>query len=283
MNINDLNTKELSTWCPGCGNFPLLAALKTAVVELGVSQNEIVVAGDIGCSGKESYWVKVNSFGGLHGRVIPLAEGIKMGNPALTVIADGGDGGIYGEGVNHLIAACRRNNDFTVLVHNNNVYALTTGQTSPTSIQGFRTKSHPKGVTDLPVNPICLALTAGATFVARGFASDIKHLSGIIKEAVSHKGFSIVDVLQPCVTFNHEQTNEFYKQNVYKLENTKHDYSDFNLAFRKGAEWPNIYKNESDGKIPIGIFYRTDRSQYPLKPLVLQSLDFDIKKVIAAI
>lgn len=267
MDISNLNAGEQPTWCPGCGNFEILAAVKFCLSEMNIDPHSVVLAGDVGCSGKLPYWVKTNGFLGLHGRVIAVAQGIKLGNPALTVLAHGGDGGIYGEGVNHLISAARRNIDIKVVVHNNFIYGLTTGQYSPTSRRGLKTKASPEGNFEVPVNPLLLALASGATFVARGFAGDIKHLSFLIKEAIKHSGFAILDVLQPCVSFNKEQTHEFYKERVYKLEESGYNKGNFDEAIKKASEW--IPEVETGGKerIPIGIFYQKTQPIYPIKKL----------------
>lgn len=262
MKPNDFDSPDKITWCPGCGDFGILAALKSALAEMEIPPHQIVITGDIGCSGKEPYWLKTNSFGGLHGRAVPLAEGIKLGNPDLTVIAIGGDGGVYGEGLNHLLTAARRNVDITVLVHNNLVYGLTTGQYSPTSLSGFKTKSSPAGSQEVPLNPLNITLAAQSSFVARGFAGDLPHLITLIKTGIGHPGFALIDVLQPCPTFNREQTFAFYKERVYPLEAVGHNPKNFEQAWQKSREWPG------SEKIPLGIFYQKERAVFTGKPLL---------------
>lgn len=276
MKPNDFDSPDKITWCPGCGSFGILGALKLALAEMGLAPQKIVLTGDIGCSGKEPYWLKTNSFGGLHGRTVPLAAGIKLGNPDLTVIAIGGDGGVYGEGLNHLLAAARRNVDITVLVHNNLVYGLTTGQYSPTSLSGFRTKSSPGGSVETPLNPLSLALAAEASFIARGFAGDLPHLVTLIKTGIGHHGFALIDVLQPCPTFNREQTFTFYKERVYPLEAVGHNPKDFEQAWRKSREWPG------SEKIPTGVFYQKERVVFAGKPF-LQGPPPTVEELIKAV
>lgn len=197
--------------------------------------------------------LKCYGFESLHGREIPVAMGAKLANKSLNVIAVAGDGDCYGEGLNHLINAARSNIDIALIVHNNMVYGLTTGQTSPTSEKGFKSKTTPLGVFDVPINPIALAISAGATFVARAYAGDVTHLKTMIAEAIRHKGFAIVDILQPCVTFNKINTYEFYQKRVYKL-GAEHDESNKIKALEKAFEWGE--------RIPIGVFFREERGTY---------------------
>jgi 2-oxoglutarate ferredoxin oxidoreductase subunit beta len=216
---------------------------------------EIVIAGDIGCSSKIADYIEVNTFSGLHGRVVPLADGVKLANHKLHVIAIGGDGGLYAEGGNHLLHAARRNINITVIVNDNQIYGLTKGQVSPTSDKDFVTGPTPDGAIELPINPLFIALASSATFVARGFAGDNNQLSNIIKESILHKGFSIVDILSPCVTFNKVNTIQSYKDRVYKLED-KPDYDKTNLtqALEKVREWGD--------HIPTGILYQISAPTY---------------------
>ena len=271
--LEDYSTKEYPTWCPGCGNFGIWNALKEAFVKLNLLPNTTVLVSGIGCSGKVPYWTRTYGFCGLHGRPLPVATGIKLVNHKLNVIAISGDGDGYGEGTCHFIHTARRNLDITYLVHNNQVYGLTTGQASPTSDPGFITKSTPQGAIEQAVNPLTLAISAGATFVARGYAGDIKHLSNLIALAVKHKGFALVDILQPCVTFNHLNTFLWFSKRVYKL---KAPLKDKAKAFVKAQEWGN--------KIPIGVFYQEKKQLYEEehlkqvnkdKPLV----DYDISNI----
>jgi len=258
LNNSQMNHKP--TWCPGCGNFGIWQALKNALVELKIEPKSTVLVYGIGCHGNMFNWLPWTSFEGLHGRALPVAQGIKMVNPELTVLAIAGDGDCYGEGGNHLLHAARRNMDITLLVHNNQVYGLTTGQTSPTSNKGFKTKSTPAGTVELAINPLSISLAAGASFVARGFAGDIPYLTDLIVKAIKHRGFSVVDILQPCITFNQVNTFDWFRKRVYKLEEFKTD--DKLNALNKALEWP---KDGLDGKIPIGIFYEEERET--LRPL----------------
>jgi len=250
MQIKDYQTADVPNWCPGCGNYGIQAALKSALASLHIPTHELVISTGIGCGSKINHWVKCYGFEGLHGRSLPVATGIKLSNPKLTVLAIGGDGDGYGLGMGHFIHSMRRNLDATYIVQDNQIYGLTTGQTSPTSTRGTKSKSTPFGAIEIPVNPISLALAAGATYVARGYAGDIQHLSGLIADAIAHPGFAIIDVLQPCVTFNKVNTYDFFNSKVYKLtENLS-----INEAFVKAQEW--------DPKIPIGIFYKEIRPTY---------------------
>lgn len=248
-------TRERPNWCPGCGDYGIWTAVKMALVEMDIEPWKVLLVSGIGCSSKLPHWVKnVYGFHGIHGRVLPLATGARLANNELTVIGFAGDGDAYGIGMCHFIHAMRRNLDITYIVHDNQVYGLTTGQTSPTSDKGFATKSTPTGVIEIPVNPLALALASGATFVARGYAGDVKHLKTLMVEGVRHRGFALIDVLQPCVTFNRKNTHEWYAERVYKLEETGYDPTDKTQAFLKAQEW--------DDKIPVGILYREVRPTY---------------------
>lgn len=253
--ISDFSTSRLPTWCPGCGDFGIWAALKNALVELNLGPEGVVFVFGIGCHGNMNDALKASNFEGLHGRPVPVASGIKMANHKLPVFAISGDGDALGEGGNHFIHACRRNYDLTYIIHDNQLYALTTGQTSPTSPKGTKTKSNPDGSIDYPFNPLSLAIAAGATFVARGFAGDIPHLTNLIKLAHQHKGFSVLDILQPCVTFNKTNTYQFYRQYTYKL-GEEYQTSDKIKAYEKAMEW------ENSGKIPLGVFYEENKPTY---------------------
>lgn len=240
-------------WCPGCGNFAILTALKQALVALDIEPHRVLLVSGIGQAGKLPHYTKGNVFNSLHGRTLPPATGAKIASPALVVIAIGGDGDGYGEGGNHLLGAARRNNDITYLVHNNQVYGLTKGQASPTSDFGFVTKTTPQGA-DMPLNPVALAIVAGATFVARGFAGDIQHLSQLIVQGVEHRGFALIDILQPCPTFNHQNTFAWFRERVYKLDDQQHDPTNRRAALEKAAEWGD--------RIPIGVLYREQRATF---------------------
>ncbi|MBI5465433.1 2-oxoacid ferredoxin oxidoreductase [Candidatus Gottesmanbacteria bacterium] len=244
------------TWCPGCGNFGIWQALQDAFSELKIEPHQAVLVYGIGCHGNMANWLPITAFEGLHGRTLPVASGIKMISPGLTVLAIAGDGDCYGEGTNHFLHAARRNLDLTLLVHNNQVYALTTGQTSPSSNKGFKTKSTPTGTLELALNPLSISIAAGASFVARGFGGDIPHLTDLIIKAIKHKGFSIVDILQPCITFNQVNTFDWFGERIYKLEEENFKPTSKLVALEKSLEWP---QNGIDGKIPIGIFYEEER------------------------
>jgi 2-oxoglutarate ferredoxin oxidoreductase subunit beta len=253
VTVNDYKGIE-STWCPGCGNFGILSAVKNALVELGLEPHQVLMVSGIGQSGKLPHYMKCNTFNSLHGRPVPPAVAAKIANPKLTVIGVSGDGDGYGEGGNHFIHAMRRNHDITYLVHNNQVYGLTKGQASPTSDAGFVTKTTPHGAPS-PVSPLALAIVTGAAFVARGYAGDVKQLSGLIKEGITSRGFSLVDILQPCVSFNHKNTYEWYRERVYKLDDEKdYDPSDKIAALEKAMEWGD--------RIPTGILYRQERPTF---------------------
>ena len=276
----DLTTygKFETAWCPGCGNFGILDALKDALIKLSLSPHKIVLVSGIGQAAKLPHYLFGNVFNGLHGRAIPAATGIKLANRNLAVIVTSGDGDIYGEGANHLIHAIRRNIDITVIVHNNQVYALTKGQASPTSDLGFVTKVQPGGVIDAPLAPLTLAIALDAGFVARSFAGDKEHLSLMIQEGIKHKGFALIDVLQWCVTFNKKNNFLWYKQRSYKL-GPDYDPHDKVKAFEQSLEWGD--------KIPIGIIYKNGRQTYEdacglmkEKPLVEQEVNSTVVKTM---
>jgi 2-oxoglutarate ferredoxin oxidoreductase subunit beta len=240
----DQNDVEIS-WCPGCGNFPILESLKGTLSDLDIDPVNLVIVSGIGQAGKTPHYLKCNMFNGLHGRSIPLATGVKAGNPGLTVIAQGGDGDIYGEGGNHLLHGIRRNPNITVLVHNNMVYGLTKGQASPTSSRGFTTGVQVHGVTSEPLNPLALAISQKASFVARAFAGDKEETSRILAAAVTHNGFALVDILQPCVTFNKINTYQWFKEHIEPI-NESHDTTDQMRALELA------FMTE---KLPAGILY----------------------------
>ncbi|MDP2649821.1 MAG: 2-oxoacid:ferredoxin oxidoreductase subunit beta [bacterium] len=277
-------------WCSGCGDFGIWVSLKNAIVSLNLNPWEVVLVSGIGCSSKLPYWVKTYGFNGLHGRPMPVAEGIRLANHGLTVIVIGGDGDQYGEGVNHLVQAARRNVNLTLITHNNQIYGLTTGQYSPTTDTGEKNKATPTPVAETPLNPISLALSAGATFVSRGFAGDNKQLSQLISDAIIHKGFSLIDTMQPCVTFNKKNTFAWFYERVYKLEDEKHDFTDRALAFAKAEAWPlkRPLKEGEKEKIATGIFYKEEKPTWEdgipqIKdiPLVKQALEnIDISSIL---
>jgi 2-oxoglutarate/2-oxoacid ferredoxin oxidoreductase subunit beta len=259
--VADLSTACPNTWCPGCGNFGIEIAVKKAIAELcneeKIKKENLVAVTGIGCHGKIADYLKVNSFYSLHGRSIAPATGIKISRPELTVVAMAGDGDAYGEGLDHLIFAAKRNVNITVIIHDNRIYALTTGQVSPTSPKNFKGKSTPDGSLDKPINPPELMIVSGATFVARAFAGDAEFLRELIKKAVMHKGFSLVEVLQPCFTFFN--TYEYYRKNCYHLEEGR-DLQDKSAALSRAREWD--YSDIESPKIPLGIFYQTDQPTF---------------------
>jgi 2-oxoglutarate ferredoxin oxidoreductase subunit beta len=242
-------------WCPGCGDYGILEALRRALAELAVPNEEVVVVSGIGCSSQLPHFMKTYGIHGIHGRAVAIAAGVKIANPRLKVVVVGGDGDGYGIGLNHMIHAARRNVGITYVVSNNQVYGLTTGQMSPTTLRGTKTKTTPFGSVDEPVNPLALALAAGATYVARGFSGDVPHLTQLMKSALTHRGFALVDVLSPCVTFNRVNTYDWFRARIYRLEESGHDSSDYFRAYRKALEWPTL---DPYGKIPIGVFYKSE-------------------------
>jgi 2-oxoglutarate ferredoxin oxidoreductase subunit beta len=267
-------------WCPGCGNFGILKALNRALIEMDIEPHQVLLVSGIGQAGKLPHYTRGNVFNSLHGRPIPPAIGAKIANSELIVIAVSGDGDAYGEGGNHFLHAARRNHDITYLVHNNQVYGLTKGQASPTSDVGFVTKTTPYGAAN-PVNPIALAIVSGASFVARGFAGDMDHLANLIKRGITHRGFALIDILQPCVSFNHKNTFQWYRERVYKLEDEKHDARDRKAALEKALEWGE--------KIPIGVIYQENLPVYEDQlpalndgPLVKKKIDpHRVEKLLA--
>ncbi len=253
MTINDLTAKELPNWCAACGDFNILHAVKTALAELNIEKENIVIVSGIGCGSKTPHFINTYGFEGLHGRPLPVATGIKLCNPNLTVLVVAGDGDSYGIGGNHFIQSMRRNINITMIVQNNAVYGLTKGQYSPTSRKGFKTPSSPDGALEEPINPLTHAIVGGATYVARGSAYELQHLVKLIKDGITHKGFSLIDILQPCTTYNKVQTMAWYKENVYKMED--HDPTDKIAALTRGMEW-------NDKKVPIGLFYKEEKPTY---------------------
>jgi 2-oxoglutarate ferredoxin oxidoreductase subunit beta len=247
-------------WCPGCGNFAILNALKQALSELEIKPERLVVVSGIGQAAKAPHYYKCHLFNGLHGRSLPVATAIKAANPELMVIDESGDGCMYGEGGNHFIHGIRRNPDITNIVHNNMVYGLTKGQASPTSLKGFMTPVQRDGVFHEVLNPLALAISLGASFVARAFAGDTSQTKDILKKAISHKGYALVDILQPCVTYNKLNTYQWFKENTYYLE-ASHDPYDRMEAFRKASEME---------KLPLGVFYLNPKPTFEERLSVYQ-------------
>jgi 2-oxoglutarate ferredoxin oxidoreductase subunit beta len=274
MDIQDFKSQE-PAWCPGCGDYGILNALKKALVQLNKKPAEILLVSGIGQAAKLPHYLRGHVFNGLHGRALPAATGAKIANHALTVIAVGGDGDMYGEGGNHFLHAIRRNLDMTVLVHDNRIYGLTKGQASPTTDRGVITKVQPQGVINYPLNPVALAISQHCSFVARSFSGAIEHLTATLKAAIEHPGFSYIDVLQPCVSFNKINTFAWYKERVYDLAEEKtYNPQDYHQALDKAEEW--------GARIPIGIIYKNIRPTYEAQcpvlkttPLVNQPLELD--------
>jgi 2-oxoglutarate ferredoxin oxidoreductase subunit beta len=240
------------SWCPGCGNYGILNILKQALAELDIQPENLVMVSGIGQAAKIPHYLRCNFFNGLHGRALPPATAIKAANPGLTVIAESGDGDMYGEGGNHFLHAIRRNPDITNIVHNNMVYGLTKGQASPTSERGFHTPVQISGVINEPFNPIAVALALDASFVARAFVGDAAQAKEILKKAISHHGYALVDVLQPCVSFNKHNTYSWFKEHTYYLDEN-HDPANRAAAFSKAIETEQL---------PLGIFYMNPKPTF---------------------
>ncbi|MDO8570924.1 MAG: thiamine pyrophosphate-dependent enzyme [Candidatus Daviesbacteria bacterium] len=278
MKLEDLTTKCKSTWCPGCGNFGLWGAFKNAAVSQNWDNTNTCLVAGIGCHGHILNFTKITSVEGLHGRAIPVATGIKLANNKLNVFVFTGDGDCLAEGGNHFIHACRRNHNLTIIVHNNALFSLTTGQTCPTTPLGEKTKSTPSGNLDYPIHPVTLAIASGATFVARAFASDLPKLQEIIIAANAHDGLSVVDVLQPCPTLNKDYTNQFFRENCYQL-GPDHDVKNKVQAFAKSLEW-------GLKQIPLGILYQEEKPSYESaiiqikeKPLIESSTNRNMEEL----
>ena len=252
VSLEDFGTYE-TAWCPGCGNFAVIKVVKQALVTAGLPPHRVLLVSGIGQAAKAPHYFNCNVFNGLHGRALPAATGAKLANPELTVIVESGDGCSYGEGGNHFLAAIRRNVDVTLLAHDNQVYGLTKGQASPTSDRGFRTKAQPHGVQAEPFNPIAVAVAMRAGFVARGFAGHTDQLADLIVEAIAHKGFSLVDILQPCVTFNKTNTFAWYKKRCQALPDD-YDPTDWGTAMNTAIEWGE--------RIPVGVIYKNDKPAF---------------------
>lgn len=255
MKKEDLASPYRPNWCPGCGNYGIWLSLKQALVELGLKQEEVVIVGGIGCHGHLCNFVTAYNFEGLHGRPIPVAEGIKLANKALTVIVVAGDGDTYGEGLNHFLMGVRGNHDITVLVHDNRIYGLTTGQASPTSEKGRISKSTPTGVIEVPVNPLALAIAQGGSFVARGFSADPQQLIALIKAGITHRGFAVIDILQNCATFNKVNTVKWFKEHTYRIEERFKTY-------RPNDRLKALKLAFDEERLATGILYQDDREAY---------------------
>jgi 2-oxoglutarate/2-oxoacid ferredoxin oxidoreductase subunit beta len=276
VSIKDYESGVENSWCPGCGNFGILAAMKDALAAQGIPPEKVLIISGIGQAAKTPHYIKSNFFHALHGRALPLATGAKIANHELTILVNSGDGDCYGEGGNHFMHAVRRNIDLTVLVHNNKVYGLTKGQASPTSDEGMITKIQSEGVLSEAFNPLSVALALGAGFVARSFSGKPEHLSRVIQEGIKHNGFSLIDILQPCVSFNHVNTFDWYRKRVYDLFEEGYAPDNFNRAMELSRMWGD--------KIPIGIIYRKEKPSYTdkikkLKESSLVSGKYSQKKV----
>lgn len=230
------------TWCPGCGDFGILKALQMACTNLGLEPHQVVLVGGIGCSGKITDYFRSYGFHGVHGRILPLAMGIKLANKDLTVIGAGGDGDGYSIGGNHFLHAIRRNVDITYIVFDNHVYGLTKGQSSPTAGQGYKTKASPYGTAEEPMHPLGTALSCGVTFLAQGFSGNVKQLTRLIEEAIKHRGLSLLNVFTPCVTYNKVNTYEFYRENIVNLdEDPEYDPKDRQKALQVAMDFSRVY------------------------------------------
>ncbi len=274
------NTEAKPTWCPGCGNFGIQNAIKKALLSLDLQPHDVAMSSGIGCSGKMPHWVYIYGIHGLHGRALPVAAGLKLANHKLVVLAEGGDGDGYSEGMGHFVHACRRNVDMTYIVHNNGVYGLTTGQVSPTGDKGFTSSTTPHGALEWPFQPLALAISAGANFVARGFSGDAEGLGKLIAEGIRQRGFSFIDVLQVCVSFNPAKGYKWYQDRVLSLDDEGHDPTDRAKALEV------IFRD--DGRLRTGVFYRgceppheEGLPQLKAGPLVEQDItDVDIRPLM---
>ncbi len=261
-----------TSWCPGCGNHDVLVAVKKAMAMAGLPPEKVLMVSGIGQAAKAPHYTKVNVHNGLHGRALPVATGAKLANPDLTVIVESGDGCLYGEGGNHLMAALRRNADITILAHNNGIYGLTKGQASPTSTASIQSKAQPFGVNNLPFNPVAAAVVLGASLVGRGFSGDKEGLAQLVLQAIRHPGVALLDILSPCVSFNKYNTFAWYKKRCRPLP-AGHDPTDKFAALKEAEKW--------DEEIPLGVIYRRDgrpvmESHFPMLakgPLWTQPVD----------
>jgi len=280
MDIEDLNTMENPTWCPGCGNYSLVSAIRSCIADLGWKQEDTVIISGIGCGSKLPHYVNVYGFEGLHGRTLPVATGVKLANHKLHVIAVSGDGDGYGIGANHFLHTLRRNIDITYIVQNNEVYGLTQGQTSPTSPKGYKSPSTPHGAIEEPLNPIALAVVGGATYVARAYAFDPKSMKELLLDGMRHKGFSLIDVCMPCFAFNKVITVDWFKQHMKQLSDINHNPSDKFSAIK--------YSYFDNASFYFGLFYHEQKKTYNeeleqlrSKPLIKQDIkNIDISKFI---
>lgn len=251
---NRFDNKVENTWCPGCGNFGIQNAIKDALNDMDLNPEDVLLVSGIGQAAKMPHYIKANGLNGLHGRGLPLAFGAYVANPDLKIFLSTGDGDAYGEGGNHFIHNIRRNLDIVHMVHDNQVYGLTKGQASPTTAKGQKTTLQVRGVRLNPLNPVAMAVSLGASFVARAFSGDQDHLKEIIKQAMDHKGYALIDIMQPCVTFNKVNTYKWYKDRIYQLPED-YDPTNMQTAFAKALEW-------GDDGIPVGVIYKNDQPTY---------------------
>lgn len=271
-------------WCPGCGDFSVQAAIQRAAANVGLEPEEVAIISGIGCSGRISGYINAYGVHGIHGRALPIAQGVKLANRELTVIASGGDGDGFAIGMGHTVHAIRRNMDITYIIMDNQIYGLTKGQTSPRSAEGFKTKSTPEGSIEHPLSPLEIAMSAGATFVAQSFSSDLKQLTSLIEEGLKHKGFSLINVFSPCVTFNKINTYDWFKENIVNLS----QFPDYNPNDRVEAMNKIM---ETNGMLTGLIYQNTSRPSYEQlavgfkeQALAKQSLDLpreDFDKLLA--
>ena len=276
---NKYTTPIKPTFCPGCGNFGIMQAMKDAFAQLNLPSEKIVISYDVGCNANMADFINTYGFHGLHGRSVPPAVGVKLANHNLTSIALIGDGGFYGEGAQHFLSLMRGNHDITVLVHDNQRYSLTTGQMSPTTPKGTITVSTPEGAIEEPINPLAVSLVNHCTFAARGFAGDVVHLQDLIVKGIEHKGFSLIEILQPCVIWNKERSYEWYRERVYKLENE---------GYAADNRQEALTKAQQQDKLAIGVFYKEEKKAYHQEvssldngPLVEQAINrIDIGKLL---
>jgi 2-oxoglutarate ferredoxin oxidoreductase subunit beta len=276
--FKDFRNKVKPNWCPGCGDFSVQAAIQRAAANVGIEPDDLAVVSGIGCSGRISGYINSYGLHGVHGRALPIAQGVKMANRDLTVIASGGDGDGFAIGMGHTVHAIRRNIDITYIVMDNQIYGLTKGQTSPRSEMGFKTKSTPGGSIESALNVMEMALTAGATFVAQSFSSDLKELTSLIEQGINHKGFSLINVFSPCVTFNKVNTYDWFKQNITKLADVE-EYDPNNrmkamqtLMEHNGLVTGLIYQNTEQPS------YQQLIDKYDEKPLAHQDLNLEEAK-----
>jgi 2-oxoglutarate ferredoxin oxidoreductase subunit beta len=262
VSVKDYASPIKPTWCPGCGDFGILNAVRAALVQVGLAPHEVLIVTGIGCGSKLPDYLRVNGILTLHGRPLPVATGARLANHRLKVMTIHGDGDGMGLGMGHFIHTARRNMELVDLIQNNQIYGLTKGQYSPTSDPGFVTSTSPEGAIETAANPTLLALAAGGTFIARGFAGDAKGLADLIAKAIQHKGYALVEVLQPCVTFNRKNTYDWYRERVYNLVETDYDPSDRVAAFQKAMEWGD--------RIPLGVIYQIQRPTYEEQVVALK-------------